>query len=257
MQRTGRNRNGYAGEALDVPRFGREFADTAGSGGWREEVFLDADGIRLAAWRRSAIRPRWRVYLSAGIHGDEPAGPLALLELFRESQWPDDTELVVCPLLNPAGASLNRRENRDGLDLNLQYLNPHAAEVRAHVGWLQAQGTFDMAICLHEDWEAQGFYLYELNPDGLLPGLAAEVIRAVSTVCPIDHSPEIDGRAANGGVIRPPDDPRSRSEWPEAFYLFTRHTRLSYTFEAPSDFPMETRVAATAAAVRTALLPRG
>jgi hypothetical protein len=253
MQRTGRNQNGYVGEALDVPRFEGEFADAARHNGWREEEFFNADGIRLAAWHHGAVSPRRRIYLSAGIHGDEPAGPLALLELFRENRWPDDVELIVCPLLNPTGAALNRRENRDGVDLNRQYLNPRAAEVRAHIEWLARQGPFDMAICLHEDWEAHGFYLYELNPGGLLPGLAAEVVRAVSAVCPIDRSPQIDGRAAKDGVIRPPDDPRVRPEWPEAFYLFTQHTRLSHTFEAPSDFELPVRVAALATAVRTAL----
>jgi len=252
MQRTGRNQNGYAGEALDVPRFYREFAAAAQGNGWMEDVFLHADGIRLVAWHRASTRRRRRVYISAGIHGDEPAGPLALLKLFVDYRWPDDTELVVCPLLNPTGASLNRRENRDGLDLNRQYLNPRSAEVLAHIGWLKGQGRFDMALCLHEDWEAQGFYLYELNPDRL-PGIATKVIESVATVCPIDLSPLIDGREAEAGIIRPPDDPRLRPEWPEAFYLFTQHTRLSYTFETPSDFAMSARTDALATAVSTAL----
>jgi hypothetical protein len=80
------------------------------------------------------------------------------------------------------------------------------------------------------------------------------VIRDVASVCPIDPSPEIDGREARGGVIAPVLVPTERPEWPEAFYLFMHHTRLSYTFEAPSDFALPVRVNAIATALRAALV---
>jgi hypothetical protein len=72
-------------------------------------------------------------------------------------------------------------------------------------------------------------------------------------VCPIDPSPEIDGREAAGGIIRPRLDPATRPEWPEAFYLGMHKTRLGHTLEAPSDFPLAVRVAALVAGTRAAL----
>ena len=36
-----------------------------------------------------------------------------------------------------------------------------------------------LCICLHEDWEARGFYLYELNPDNL-PAVSEDVIDALA-----------------------------------------------------------------------------
>jgi len=63
----------------------------------------------------------------------------------------------------------------------------------------------------------------------------------------------IDGRPASGGIIRPSSDPRTRSQWPEAFWLLMHKTRHSYTLEAPSDFPLTTRVDALVAAVHSAL----
>ena len=126
------------------------------------------------------------------------------------------------------------------------------AEVRAHVAWLESQPSFDLAFCLHEDWEAHGFYLYELNPDGR-PSCAREMINSVSAVCPVDLSPLIEGRAASGGLINPNLDPNSRPQWPEAFWLLQNKTRQSYTLEAPSDFPLSVRVAALVAATRAAL----
>ena len=64
-------------------------------------------------------------------------------------------------------------------------------------------------MCLHEDWESHGFYIYELNPDGHAP-LGEKIVAAVARVCPIDLSPEIEGREARGGVIRPSLDPAVR-----------------------------------------------
>ena len=66
----------------------------------------------------------------------------------------------------------------------------------------------------------------------------------VGKVCPIDRSEVIEGRPARNGIIRPNLDPRSRPDWPEAFYLITHKSRLSYTLEAPSDFSLHIRVAA-------------
>jgi hypothetical protein len=117
---------------------------------------------------------------------------------------------------------------------------------------LERLPDFDQAICLHEDWEAKGFYLYELNRTGR-PSRAGTVIEAVTSVCPIDPSPVIDGRLADRGVIRPEIDPARRPEWPEAFYLFQHKTPLSYTLEAPSDYELSVRVRALVAAVRAAL----
>ena len=118
--------------------------------------------------------------------------------------------------------------------------------------WLSRQPGFDLTICLHEDWESHGFYLYELNPDQRR-SLAEPMMDAVAPLCPIDLSEVIEGREAHQGIIRPSLDPNSRPQWPEAFHLIQHKTRLSYTLEAPSDFPLPTRQAALVAAVRRAL----
>jgi hypothetical protein len=131
-------------------------------------------------------------------------------------------------------------------------LDPKAAETRAHIAWLETRPNFDLCLCLHEDWESHGFYVYELNPDDR-PSLAKKMIQAVSQVCPVDRSEVIEGRPAQDGIIRPSVDPRSRPQWPESFYLLNYKTRLSYTLEAPSDFSLSTRVDSLVAAVRAAL----
>jgi hypothetical protein len=83
--------------------------------------------------------------------------------------------------------------------------------------------------------------------------LAEAMVARIGEVCPIDPSEIIEGRPAHNGIIRPSVDPRTRPQWPEAFFLLMHKTRLSYTLEAPSDFPLAVRVAALVAAVTTAL----
>jgi predicted deacylase len=197
-----------------------------------------------------ASRPR--VYLSTGIHGDEPAGPLAVRQLLQEDRWPANCDLWLCPCLNTEGFVQNRRENPDGLDLNRDYLKPKSGEIIAHTAWLNRQPSFDLCLSLHEDWEARGFYVYELNPDNR-PSVAEAMVARVAEVCPIDDSEIIEDRPAHNGIIRPSVDPRARPQWPESFFLLTYKTRLTCTLEAPSDFPLPARVAALVVAVNAAL----
>ena len=253
MERLGKNIKGYFGETIDIEAVRRDCVAAAQQHGWSvEEIHAPPRLIHGLVRRSSAPGARPRVYISTGIHGDEPAGPLAARQLLHENRWPSGVDLWLCPCLNPTGFPLNRRENVDGVDLNRDYLNPKASEISAHMQWLNRQPVFDLSLCLHEDWESRGFYVYELNPKGL-PSLAEGMVAAVEPVCPVDHSETIEGWPAQGGIIRPQFDPRGRPQWPEAFFLVTNKTPRSYTLEAPSDFPIAARVAGLVAAVRTAL----
>lgn len=257
IQRLRRNLDGYRGETIDVDAVLSDCQAAAARHGWTTEELPvgTAHGLTVFIRTASAARnPRLpvRVYLSTGIHGDEPAGPLAALRLLRDDAWPADLELRLLPCLNPAGFRLNRRGNAEGKDLNRDYRRRATAEIRAHVAWLERQPPFALALCLHEDWESHGFYVYELNPDQR-PSLAERMIQRVASVCLIDRSEVIEGRPAHGGIIRPALNPAERPEWPEAFYLITHQTRLSYTLEAPSDFPVPVRVAALVEGVTAAV----
>jgi protein MpaA len=252
MQRLGKNNGKYFGESIDIQKVIAAMETAAEDHGWKSEVFLEVDSFKLLGLTRKVARPVKRIYISTGIHGDEPAGPLAVLQLLQENRWPAYADIWLCPCLNPTAFPLNTRENAHGIDLNRQYLKPEAPEIRAHIAWLEKQPAFDVSLCLHEDWESGGFYMYELNLDHQ-PSFAQAIIARVAEVCPIDMSPLIEGREASHGLISPSLVPWSRPDWPEAFYLLTHKTRLSYTVEAPSDFQLVTRVAATVAAVRAVL----
>lgn len=238
---------------LDPVDFVARFEPAAVAAGFRVERFGEIAGCPLLAATKRTPGPRPRIYLSAGIHGDEPAPPLALLELMAAGIFDSRAVWFICPLLNPAGFIRQTRENADHLDLNRDYQDLRSAEIRGHAAWLRRQPNFDLTLCLHEDWESQGFYLYELNPHGR-PSLAEPMIEAAAKVCPIDPATIIDGRPIDvPGIIRPTSDPLMRENWPEAIYLRAHHTTLSYTIESPSAFPLAQRIATLRAAIEAAL----
>jgi protein MpaA len=252
VQRLGRNRHGYEGEHIEVDEVFAATRAAAKRHGWATDSIEPAELSRPAFSRPAATAGALRCYLSAGIHGDEPAGPLAALRLLEENRWPD-LNLWLVPCLNPAGFRARTRGNAEGIDVNRDYRHFRTAEARGHVEWLQRQSNFELTLMLHEDWESHGFYTYEVNPRGA-PSLAPAMIEAVRPFCPVDDSTVIDGReVSEPGIIRPLLTPAERPEWPEALWLIVNKSPLSYTMEAPSDWPLSIRVNALVLAVRAAL----
>ena len=238
---------------LDPADFIPQFATTARKAGFQIEAFGEIGAHSLLAATKSIPAPRPRIYLSTGIHGDEPAAPWALLRLLEEGFFDGRCTWILCPLLNPTGFLSRTRENFAQIDLNRDYKSLQTAEVRAHQAWLQRQGRFDLVLCGHEDWESKGFYLYELNL-GNHPTLAHRMLDAARAHGPIEAATIIDGRdIAEPGIIWPVSDPLLRDTWPEALYLAYKHSTLNYTIETASSQPLEQRIATQCAVVKAAV----
>jgi murein peptide amidase A len=243
----------YSAPVLDPVEFAAHLESSARAAGFRVERFGEIAGCPLLGLTKRTAGPRPRIYLSAGIHGDEPAPPLALLELLEAGVFDERAVWFLCPLLNPVGFIRRTRENADGIDLNRDYKALRSLEIQAHARWLQRQPNFQLALCLHEDWESQGFYLYELEAAGGV-SLAPRILAAVAQVCPLEAATIIDGRPiAAPAIIRPVSDPLLREIWPEAIYLRAHHTPHGYTIETPSALPLSVRIAAQGAAISAAI----
>jgi protein MpaA len=246
--------------AFDPAAYVRDIEDAALDGDWTiRHLSPTASGTR--PWLHRAAKTGSgapRVYLSAGIHGDEISGPLALLEMLRQPDFFAAFDTVLFPILNPDGLARGLRGNAEGVDLNRDYRNPKTAEIASHIEALNTLGRFDAAMMLHEDFEGIGAYLYELNDD-LPPTLGSEIIAAMGRHVPIDLRPAIEDVTSRGGVISRREflakhgRIEDRPDWPEAIYLSVHHTRVSYTTETPMPFPTEQRVQAQIAAVETLL----
>jgi murein peptide amidase A len=187
-----------------------------------------------------------RLYVSAGIHGDEPAGVLAAAELLRQPEVFAGLEVVVFPILNPTGLAAGTRTNAEGIDLNRDYREPRAEESAAHRSVLESLRPFDAYVLLHEDWEATGAYLYELTLTGA--SQAPALLECLARHVPIELATEIDGFPAHRGIIRRESLP-DRPDWPEALYLAHHLCRHGYTLETPSAAPLAHRVCAHVDAV--------
>lgn len=218
--------------------------------GFRVETFATVGSHYLPVLTRGVDLDEL-LYLSAGVHGDEPAGPLAIEQALATDSFSYDFGWVVFPLLNPTGIELGTRETEKGIDLNRDYRTLRAQEARAHREYLAMKNwRFQAVLGLHEDWEAQGGYLYEHNRNANANPCQA-LLTALKQTVGIDGSGEIDGwQTTSPGLIHPPSDPGLRDHWPEQIYLLRYHTEMSYTVETPSELDLEKRVRAHAESIR-------
>jgi len=239
-------------ERFDWPQFSTDFTEAAHTAGFQSTVLATTAAGDLIAWEKAGSGPT--IYLSAGIHGDEPAGPLALLKLVREGLFGPDGHWMLCPALNPTGLAAGTRENADGEDLNRDYWARKNPEVSSHVAWLRSQGVPDLFISLHEDWETSGFYFYEINCCQDRPERARSILEAVAPWFPPEPSSCIDDHDVRdpGWIYHVPEADMPES-WPEAIFLAKLGCQVSFTFETPSSAALASRVAAHAAGVRAAL----
>lgn len=232
--------------------FTDDFAAAAEAGGFRCVPIANTAAGPLTAWEKPGAGRR--VYLSAGIHGDEPAGPLALLQLMREGFFRGPEAWTVCPALNPTGLAAGTRENARGIDLNRDYFQRRSREADAHAGWLSARPAPDLFLSLHEDWETSGFYFYEINLGADRPSMARSILAAVAPWFPAEPGADLDGHAPREpGWIYHPANADVPEGWPEAIFIADLGCPLSFTFETPSQARLADRIAAHRAAVTAAL----
>ena len=207
-------------------------------------AFAEADGAPVYCLQTRDKSPGG-LYVSAGIHGDEPAGCEGLLT-WAEKYLPSlvsgkrSLPLFLLPCLNPWGLVNNRRSDEAGNDLNRLFNLDDLAPL-AELKRLLADRHFDLALHLHEDYDAQGKYLYEIHRKP--PVWGHDLLAGCPEALPIDLRRRIDGKAFDRGVWR-----RSRvhriPEQPEAVHLFRLGCPRVITFETPSEFSLERRVQA-------------
>lgn len=190
------------------------------------------------------------IYLSAGIHGDE-AGATEGLIAWAEKHAEELPRLsfTIFPCLNPSGLSLNLRTNEAGIDLNRCFARddvPVLAALRHQI----ANERFILSVNLHEDYDGQGVYLYE--GVGHEPSWGRPLLAAASRFIPVDPRTRIDISRATKGLIRRRFSKLRHEELgglPEAVFLHQEHAQRSITFESPSEFALEKRVAAHVALI--------
>jgi hypothetical protein len=214
---------------------------------------LPVSFIRYVPPMRSTSR-RQKLLIIAGIHGDEPAGVLALYRYMlsvalRELQ----IEVYAFPCVNPAGLLRNTRESSGHFDLNRQ-MNRDSI----------APEVFD----LHEDnpavacdfsldgSQADAYYLYESNFDPFRASIGAEIARAVTQAgIPVSSQRQIYGERAINGVIQ-------RGIERNQLFDFERFVTMNYTnhiitSETLLSSPVEERIRAHTVALESGVAALG
>lgn len=204
-----------------------------------------APWVTVSGYRIYVLRSKGRarpggIYLSAGIHGDEPAGTEGLITWAEQNTATlRKMPVMIFPCLSPWGLVNNSRLDSDGRDLNRMFRDTSFEFVAKWTALMEGR-VFDVALCLHEDYDGQGCYLYEplVGP----PHWGEELVALAPPCVPVESRREIDGRKAARGVVRVELRPDDFPLLPEAARLHREHSRRSFTLETPSEFDLGKRV---------------
>lgn len=191
-----------------------------------------------------------RIGLFGTIHGDEPAGALALgqllVELAHEPELAENFQLQVYPICNPTGFEDNTRHSRRGRDLNREFWKASAeAEVQILEHELRT-GHFSGLIQLHADDTSDGIYGF-VRGHTLTENLLRPALAEAGEILPRNVNATIDGFAARDGIIY------DRYEGVLAAPANMDPVPFEIILETPHLAPMQKQIQALVVATRTIL----
>jgi predicted deacylase len=177
----------------------------------------------------------YNIFITGGVHGDEPSGALALDPLRKRG-------FSVFGPCNPWGLAHNKRALENGRDLNRMFARrncPQAQAVREAVAGAHPQILID----LHEDKRAARPYVIQFGKGDI--GL--RLVAALKHRYQFEPRPGYFPLRGSNGVLRP-----SRAvlwlvglsrRWPLAYWFWRRFGRTGVVVEAPGAYTLEERVA--------------
>lgn len=226
------------------------------------EVVEGGQRYPLFAFTRFGART---LLLTAGFHGDEPAGSLTLRDHIADvvrlaERW--HVGLRIYPCVNPSGFEDGTRYNRTGERPNNDFMryeiapehwigelrpgqawlrysnsNPAAKETRALRSDLERQPVPDAALDIHQDGYLRGdwLYAYTFGDRRLYQPMVTESARHVSvladTVIDSGYEDHLGLRSDENGLIEFHDG--TITDW-----LWRRGTPLAAALETTTDTPL-------------------
>ena len=217
------------------------FREVAGAYAWRAESvgFWNTDEGRYwmprLVFGRPGEKADFKIGIFAGVHGDEPAGVLALCDFVRALESSPirgrGYELHVYPLINPTGYEDGTRHSRVGKDLNREFWRnspePEVQLIEREILREQYNGY----IALHSDDTSEGVYAFARGHT-ITEHLLKPALASVEAALPVNNNEVIDGfhavegiiTSAYGGILSAPPGAR-----PQPFEII---------LESPTEAPM-------------------
>jgi hypothetical protein len=239
--------------AHDYPHLVERWRALAARTGLVMRRFATTPEFNLYYVRSRRLPREGSIYISAGIHGDEPAGTEALIT------WAEKNTRVLrrrpfflVPCINPWGIVNNSRIDSRGRDLNRVFQNDSVAEIAA-LKRAMGRRRFSLGLTLHEDYDGLGIYIYEVQ--GALPYWGEALLDAARPHVPADSRPMIEDRECVGGLVRRALDMTlfNKIGLPEAVYLHLKGCQRVFTIETPSEYGLDRRVRAHVAVIEECL----
>ncbi|MFH1589212.1 MAG: M14 family metallocarboxypeptidase [archaeon] len=201
-----------------------------------------------------------KVLLSAGVHGDEPAGIYAILDFLNGPilDYAQQYNFLIFPCLNPWGFEHNTRRNMNGVDINRSFVKDNSTIAPLLKKYVSKEQEYLFAMTLHEDntdiavvdfskeCNPKAFYMYESSLNG--QRISLPIIKAVRQqgieLCDYE---EIYGNKNQGGIIFVKSD---NSEFEQFLESYTSNVLV---IETPTCWPLEKRVSVQKLAFSTVL----
>lgn len=222
----------------------------------REVACVGAPRTLLCAEMGPHTAPQ--IALAGGVHGDEPAGPWALLTLVESAGLDERYAYRIWACTNPSGYRAGTRANAEGLDINRNFgRGGQTPEARAIIT-ANRDRKFPLSLDLHEDCDAEGFYCYEYG-EGDIGRCVIEAVRAhgfpVQDLTRCDLGAPFENPELDDGVVRPHRTAEGEAIGGLSYtMLIARHAaRRALTFETPVRLPWDTRLMIHRIAVKAAI----
>jgi len=179
-----------------------------------------------------------KILLTAGVHGNEPAGVESAVRLV-ERLASDPHHFKVCtleiiPVVNPWGWSHDIRFNQQGIDVNRDFAAFVSQEARIMNNYLQNH-QYHLIIDLHEDPDARGFYMYQYGRSDKT--VVEPIVTAIAEMGhPIEQDIKMVTLKTQNGIIDAP-------MWGLWYMRLTRQlsiTNYGRLYNSPNVFTIET-----------------
>ncbi len=206
------------------------------------------------------------ILVTGGVHGDEPAGTYAALDLMshftNDRLYSKDFTIHIYPCINPWGYEHNTRRNGEGLDLNRGFEKQiKGEECRMFADHLIKLGIkeYEFTIDFHEgsrnmiwteftiDDNPDGGWVYELcyDHDKRKGRQMVEAVRKAGL--PINTLKIVYEDSCHDGLTSYPEDMKSKDYAAMTSFdgfLWNNYTQDAFTTETNSDWSIEDRVKA-------------